>query len=223
MIAAKRWVPAVLLAAGLTGGATSAQWNPDTPGDPAAHATAIAALKRLDPDRDATNLVRDVRTIEGLKARLSGGGRALVANVQTLNKAIEDLHAQVRQQEIVVDLSADVLFNFDRWNIKPVAEEDLQKVALIIRKKGGGKVMIGGHTDSKGSHDYNQELSERRARSVKDWLVDHGGISSDVLDTRGFGATQPVALNSHSNGSDNPEGRALNRRVQIVIQTASGS
>jgi len=223
VIDAKRWVPAVFLAAGLTGGATSAQWNSDTPGDGAAHAAAIAALKRLDTDRDAANLIREVRTIEGLKARLSGGGRALVANVEALNKAIEDLHAQVRKQEIVVDLSADVLFDFDRWNIKPVAEEDLQKVALIIREKVKGKVTIDGHTDSKGSHNYNQELSERRARSVKDWLVDHGGIPTDFMDARGFGETQPVAPNSHSNGSDNPEGRALNRRVQIVIQTASGS
>jgi len=163
----------------------------------------------------------EVRRIQGLDTALGGAGRALVATVSNLDKAIKDLGAKITEHEILVDLSADVLFNFDKWDIKPEAETELNKLAVIIRKKRKGDVWIYGHTDAKGSDAYNQRLSERRAESVKAWLVEHGKIPAEVLKTRGDGERRPVAPNTKADGSDDPEGRAKNRRVETIIKTGS--
>ncbi len=80
------------------------------------------------------------------------------------------------------------------------------------------QVIIADHTDSKGSDAYNQRLSEKRAESVKKWLSENAGISADTIKTVGYGETRPMAPNANSDGSDNPEGRQKNRRVEIVIR-----
>ena len=77
-------------------------------------------------------------------------------------------------------------------------------------------VRIEGHTDSIGTDDYNQALSERRAASVRDWLSEHGGLTDAAFTTAGFGSSNPVAPNTNEDGSDNPFGRQQNRRVDIV-------
>jgi outer membrane protein OmpA-like peptidoglycan-associated protein len=71
--------------------------------------------------------------------------------------------------------------------------------------------------DSKGSHDYNVKLSQRRAETVKDWLVQNGAIAG-ALTTKGFAETQPAAPNQNPDGSDSPEGRQKNRRVEIIVK-----
>jgi outer membrane protein OmpA-like peptidoglycan-associated protein len=123
----------------------------------------------------------------------------------------------------VVNLQSDILFDFDKAKIKPAAQQALTKVALIIKKKGTGRVLIAGHTDAKGSEAYNQKLSERRAMAVKNWLVQHGAIAPDRLVTKGYGEARPVAPNTHPDGTDNPEGRARNRRVEITISTVQNN
>lgn len=74
-----------------------------------------------------------------------------------------------------------------------------------------------GYTDAKGDDTYNLDLSLRRARSVVTWLSTDGTIPADRLTAEGKGEAEPVALNAGTDGTDNPDGRALNRRVQIVI------
>ena len=143
----------------------------------------------------------------------------LKANVQDLAKAMTDLGADVRKTEIRVELPGDVLFDFDKTNLKPAAEETLKKLATIIRSKSKGSVLINGYTDSKGSDPYNQRLSEGRATSVKQWLTTQGGVPATGLQTRGFGKANPVAPNTGANGADNPDGRAKNRRVEVIIPT----
>ena len=78
--------------------------------------------------------------------------------------------------------------------------------------------MIEGHTDAKGADAYNQTLSEQRAASVKQWLVTNAQISGATITTRGLGKSKPVAHNTKPDGSDDPEGRAKNRRVQIIVK-----
>lgn len=73
------------------------------------------------------------------------------------------------------------------------------------------------HTDGKGSDAYNQKLSERRADSVRQWLGQKEGLAQVKMTTQGFGAARPVAPNTNKDGSDNPEGRQKNRRVEIVL------
>ena len=77
---------------------------------------------------------------------------------------------------------------------------------------------IEGHTDGKGKDDYNQKLSERRAQSVRDYFVKDEGLKGLSFSTKGFGKTKPVAPNAREDGSDDPEGRQKNRRVEIVVR-----
>ena len=130
----------------------------------------------------------------------------------------EDLQVKETPTEIRIELAADVLFDFDKSTIKPEAASALHNVAEIIKDKGKGRsVRIDGHTDSKGGDAYNQKLSERRAASVKQWLVEKEGLNTIKMSTQGFGAKRPVAPNAKPDGSDDPEGRQKNRRVEIVL------
>jgi len=78
-------------------------------------------------------------------------------------------------------------------------------------------LLIEGFTDSKGEHAYNMKLSENRAAAVKQWLVLNLSVSASRITTRGWGEAKPVAPNKNPDGSDNPQGRQKNRRVEIVL------
>ncbi len=82
----------------------------------------------------------------------------------------------------------------------------------------GKKATIEGHTDAVGADGYNQKLGERRAAAVRNALVGRG-LAPDSLATQGYGESRPVAANENADGSDNPQGRAKNRRVEVVIDT----
>lgn len=131
---------------------------------------------------------------------------------------LQDLGAKVTAQEIVIELATDVLFDFDKADLKPAAAESLAKVAEVLRSSGQAPATIEGHTDGKGATDYNQRLSERRAAAVKDWLVKVGKIPASRLTAKGLGMKQPIAPNANPDGSDNPDGRTKNRRVEIRIK-----
>src|SRR5216684_3953269 len=94
--------------------------------------------------------------------------------------------------------------------LKPGAREKLAKISGIVLAHPGLSLQIEGHTDSVGGDDFNQQLSERRADSVRDFLAEQG-VSASSITARGFGKTQPVASN------DTPEGRQRNRRVELVV------
>lgn len=116
---------------------------------------------------------------------------------------------------IQINLSSDVLFDFDKAELKPEADGELQKAADIIRQKGKGLILITGYTDSKGTDAYNKRLSLARAQAVKNWFEAQGLHQN--YQTEGLGAANPVAPNTNDDGSDNPEGRAKNRRVEIIV------
>ena len=105
---------------------------------------------------------------------------------------------------------------FDKSDLRPVAIPSLLKVVTVMQSYPAYLCTIGGHTDGKGGKDYNRKLSERRANSVKTWLVGHG--ASNQMNTQGFGDTKPVAPNMKPDGSDNPDGRQKNRRVEITLK-----
>jgi outer membrane protein OmpA-like peptidoglycan-associated protein len=144
--------------------------------------------------------------------------RDLVFRVEDLKPKVADLQIRESKTELRIELAADVLFDFDKADIRPQAADALKQAAALIRDKGKGTVRIEGHTDAKGSDAYNQKLSERRAASVRDWLVQKEGLKAVKFATQGFGARKPVAANAKPDGSDDPEGRQKNRRVEIVIR-----
>lgn len=119
--------------------------------------------------------------------------------------------------EIRIELAADVLFDFDKAEVRPDAQNALKQAAAIITEKAKGTVRVEGHADAKGSDSYNQKLSDRRANSIKNWLVQKEGMSNARFSTTGFGAKRPVASNTKADGSDDPEGRQKNRRVEIIV------
>jgi outer membrane protein OmpA-like peptidoglycan-associated protein len=131
--------------------------------------------------------------------------------------SVQDLRVREIGNEVRIDLAADVLFDFDKADILPKAEETLTKAAGIVKERAKGTVRIEGHTDSKGGDAYNMRLSDRRASSVRDWFRTKGGLAGMNFETKGFGATKPVAPNQKADGSDDPEGRQKNRRVEIVL------
>jgi len=123
-----------------------------------------------------------------------------------------DLEIQRLQDEsLKIDVSSEVSFDFGSASLKPAFLTTLDKVASILARYPKTTVTVIGHTDSVGSEAYNQELSERRARSVVSYLGDHG-VAPARLSAVGRGETQPRASN------DTEAGRQLNRRVEILVQ-----
>jgi outer membrane protein OmpA-like peptidoglycan-associated protein len=116
-------------------------------------------------------------------------------------------------------VGSDFLFDFDRAEVRaeaaPALEELAQRIAVANKV-----VVIEGHTDGKGTESYNQGLSERRAATVRVALVNRG-LRMAQLNIRGFGKSRPVTPNEKADGSDDPDGRQKNRRVEVVINTCS--
>ena len=104
----------------------------------------------------------------------------------------------------------DVLFDFDKYTLKPEARERLAKISGIVLAYPGLRLDIDGYTDSIGSEEYNQTLSEKRADSVRAYLIS-SGVSPDHVTAEGFGKADPIADNTTA------EGRKLNRRVDMVV------
>ena len=141
----------------------------------------------------------------------------LIFKIEDIGGKVVDLQVKETATEIRIELAADVLFDFDKADIRPDARNALKQAGDIVRDKAKGTVRVEGHTDGKGADSYNQKLSERRANSVKDWLVKKEGLKNVRFTSAGFGAKKPVAPNNKPDGSDDPEGRQKNRRVEIVV------
>ncbi|WP_153306689.1 OmpA family protein [Desulfogranum japonicum] len=187
------------------------------PDDPQAIQAAEKAVARLGQDRGGLALTWEVRELVGLSDGIGGAGIALHAEVLEARKTLVDLGAEESDLGYKLALSGDVLFEFDKANIRPEAEEQLQKLADALAQLGKTQVRIIGHTDSKGSDTYNQNLSQLRADAVRSWLSQTVESGHASFHAEGKGESEPVASNTHPDGSDNPEGRAKNRRVEIYI------
>jgi outer membrane protein OmpA-like peptidoglycan-associated protein len=176
-----------------------------------AHEKAVLALKALGPDRGGRAILSRSVAILGLSKEVR------VSRVE-IQKALSDLGAKETKTEVQIELASDVLFDFDRADVRPESEETLRKVGQVIKAYRSPNVVIVGHTDSKGGEDYNLKLSIRRADSVKDWLAKKAGVEAGIIKTDGAGESKPVVPNTNPDGSDNPEGRRKNRRVEITVR-----
>ena len=111
----------------------------------------------------------------------------------------------------VITLPGAVLFPTAKWDLLPGAREKLDQVAEALKNQADHKMIVEGHTDSQGTEQSNLELGQRRAQSVRDYLVSRG-VPSEIITAVGIGQGRPVADNR------TPEGRANNRRVEIIVQ-----
>jgi outer membrane protein OmpA-like peptidoglycan-associated protein len=151
--------------------------------------------------------------IEGLGGA-GAGGIAAAGTTLGLEGALKELKAEVTPQEIVIDLSADVLFDFDKADLKPAAEAQLQNLLTVVNSRPNASVAIEGHTDVRGDDAYNQALSQRRAESVRTWLTTHG-VAGGRITATGAGESRPVRA-----GATEADHQA-NRRVEIRIKGSS--
>ena len=119
----------------------------------------------------------------------------------------------IEANSLLITLDSAVLFDVDKYDVRvhPEAEEVLKNLAIVLKEMDVKNFEIDGHTDSDGSDEYNQVLSEKRANSVKNFLVSQG-VTAEIT-TKGYGESKPVASN------DTAEGKQKNRRVEIIIPT----
>ena len=139
--------------------------------------------------------------------------RALIEELKRKNLEVHETN-----RGVVVNLP-DVLFEFNRHSLTGDARAKVRDIAEVLDgpRVQGRQVSIEGHTDSIGSDEYNLRLSQHRADAVSNGL-ESDGVSASRLHIRGFGKKYPIAPNRNSDGSDNPAGRAKNRRVEVIIE-----
>jgi outer membrane protein OmpA-like peptidoglycan-associated protein len=161
----------------------------------AASADAVAAAQA---DADRSRLAADKAETDKVAMRTQ-----LTQQLNTI------LQTRDSARGLIVNMS-DVLFDTGKYSLKSGAREKLAKIAGILLAYPGLNIEIDGYTDSVGSDDLNQTLSENRASSVRDYLVNQG-VTTGAVSSKGFGNSQPVASN------DNSAGRQMNRRVELVV------
>lgn len=187
----------------------------------AARLKAEEEARRLAAEREA---LAAKQRADDAQAEASRAQQA-VAEAQRLREQAERERQQLRQQlldqlnviletrdtarGLIVNMS-DVLFDFGKYTLRPAAREKLAKLSGVVLAHPGLKLDVEGHTDSIGSDQFNQKLSEDRARAVREYLTGQG-LRGENITSKGFGEVRPVASN------DSNEGRQQNRRVEIVV------
>jgi outer membrane protein OmpA-like peptidoglycan-associated protein len=174
----------------------------------AAQAQATAAQAQAEAARE-----RALKDQVAAEQSRQAAERAEQEKTELRAKLIQQLNLILETREsargLIVNIS-DVLFDTGQYTLKPAAREKLAKVSGIVLAHPGLRLEIEGHTDSVGADDFNQQLSEKRAATVRDFLVQQG-VGINAVSARGFGKTTPVASN------DTAAGRQLNRRVEMVV------
>ena len=173
--------------------AEKAKAEADAARQAALHQQQLLAQQAQDADRARLNAEQDKEKLRK----------------QLLDQFNMILETRDTARGLIVNMS-DVLFDTAKWTLRPVAREKLARVAGIVLSHPGLLIEVEGHTDSVGSDAYNQRLSEQRANSVREYLITQG-LRPDILTSKGFGETTPVATN------DTAAGRQQNRRVELVV------
>jgi outer membrane protein OmpA-like peptidoglycan-associated protein len=148
-------------------------------------------------------------------AVVGGSAGAIIGNkmdkqAKEIEKTVPDAKVIRVEEGIVVEFSSNVLFGFDKSGLTNDSKNSLNKLVNILDEYPDTNIEIQGHTDSKGSSNYNQDLSVLRADAVTNYLISRS-ISGDRLTVKGFGERMPKYLN------DTEEGRSQNRRVEFLI------
>jgi outer membrane protein OmpA-like peptidoglycan-associated protein len=170
-----------------------------------AEAQRRAELAKAEAENARYEAQQAQRELENLKAQRE----------QELNRLFQALNTIVETRRtalgMVMTLGSDrIEFEFDHADLKPEDKELISRIVGILLTSDGYELQIFGHADEVGTEEYNQRLSERRAQSVADYMIE-AGISSDIMTVRGFGESMPLVE------GDSPEAHARNRRVEIGI------
>ncbi|SFU23031.1 OmpA family protein [Mesorhizobium sp. YR577] len=187
----------------------------------AAHAQDIDPVATLGvPDMGSARALAidgKVLDISGIGSATTVGALALKDAADVLARQNTTLTVRADGRDLRVAMQGDILFAFDRFDVQPAAEPTLTALAQMIAASKAEAIVVEGHTDAKGSDTYNQALSQQRAAAVIDWLVAKAEQPRERFTARGLGEKEPVAPNLKADGSDDPEGRQMNRRVEFVF------
>ncbi|MBY0409730.1 MAG: OmpA family protein [Burkholderiaceae bacterium] len=177
---------------------------------------ADEARSRADAEARNAQLARQQAMSSEQRAAQEQANAAAAQNrVRALEQEMRELEAQQTERGLIVTLG-DVLFAFDKAELSMQAAPRLDKLANFLKQFPERRLLIEGYTDNVGSASYNLQLSERRAMAVRDALVQRG-VETSRISARGYGKEYSVADNAQ------PTGRAMNRRVEIVIADDKGT
>jgi outer membrane protein OmpA-like peptidoglycan-associated protein len=174
--------------------------KPDVPNRP-----KIASESRLNPSKTGEDA-----------ADSSISGASIPAGFSNLDELLSGT-GRVGSRTAPIMMPTDLLFDYDSANLRPGATANLEKLGQLIQRNPQSLFKVDGHTDSFGSDQYNFDLSQRRAETVKSWLVENMGINPDRIQTQGYGKSRLLVP-----GDRSVEEQQLNRRVEIVIRTKKG-
>ena len=169
-----------------------------------AEITKAAQVNLLASEQE--NKVKSEQLAAEQNARLDAEQRARTAQADLIKLAAVKEEAR----GLVITLSGSVLFASNKSDLLPAAKDRLNQVATALMATKDRQLTVEGHTDSQGSNDYNQGLSQRRADAVRSYIISRG-YSEKLIQASGIGEVRPVADNTNS------EGRANNRRVEIIV------
>ena len=182
----------------------------------AAAAEAIAQQKQAEAARAAALAQQQQAEAAAAQAQ-QAAAQAEKERADMRAQLLAQLNAVLQTQDtargLIVNMS-DVLFDTGKYTLKPPTQVKLAKISGILLAHPGLTLQIEGHTDSVGSDEFNQKLSEQRADAVRDFLASQG-VAASSMTAKGFGKTDPIASN------DTPEGRQKNRRVELVVNGAA--
>lgn len=143
-------------------------------------------------------------------------------NKELMNEfnAIE-LDTREVDQGVMINLPVVMLFDFDKTDLNNESRTKIKEISEILNRPRTVKynILVNGYADSAGDEEYNLILSRKRAQSVSNEFV-FNGVHKSRMESEGFGEKFPIAPNRHADGTDNPGGRAKNRRVEVIVKTA---
>jgi outer membrane protein OmpA-like peptidoglycan-associated protein len=143
---------------------------------------------------------------------VAGGliGHYMDKQAEKIQQDLEGAKVERVGEGILITFDSGILFDTESAALKPATKSNLEDLSGTLKKYDDTDVLVLGHTDATGTHEFNQGLSERRANSVETYLV-MNGVTGSRLTTEGYGETDPIATN------ETADGRQMNRRVEIVI------
>jgi outer membrane protein OmpA-like peptidoglycan-associated protein len=180
------------------------------------HKPLVEADNALDAARKAGKDKQCPSKFNAVKAKVDKAYEIYMAcrtkeAIAMAREATSEAKALCSGKKVVDKMTLRIHFDFDKSDIRPGDKAELDKAVDFVKKYTESEIAIKGHTDSKGSDAYNKRLSERRAEAVKEYLIKEAGVDPARITARGLGESKPVASN------DTEEGRAKNRRVEILI------
>ena len=205
----KRTLILVLILVLVVGSLSCSSWSRKQKGA-AIGATAGAVLGGVIGDKAGNTAVGAI-----LGAAVGGAAGAYIGSYMDkqaaeMEKDLQGAKVERVGEGIKVTFDAGILFDFDKATLRPASEVELQKLAVILDKYPDTNILLEGHTDAKGTEEYNLNLSRERSQSVANYLAVQG-VTPTRFTIMGYGESQPVATN------DTEEGRQLNRRVEVAI------